>query len=193
MKRGDDGASVAKGNECRIGVAPVDDHLYVGSLTSHEAAAEVRTDGEHHHRPLIVDRCGDLILGQQGCHLLERVGAIEAGHQFPGGSAAVGIVHRQSHAADVERRRVAEHQQLDDGWSDHHEATALVLQQGQELLDRQSQHLPESAHGYSSLSLDFRQTRLRNTVAMTARASMSGTITFQTLPARNTVCSTLTK
>src|SRR5579872_122681 len=97
---------------------------------------------------------------------------------------------------EIVGRRIAEDQTLHHGRNEQAHPCSPVLEDGEQFLTRESDDAQDGCeHGgfpqLNRLRVAARLPRPRR-AAMVARTSMLGTMTRQTLPARNSVCSKFT-
>ena len=78
-------------------------------------AAELRADMQDHQHPLGVHQRRDFLVVRDDGHLPEVGRAGEAGDQVARRRAVVLVIDRERNAVQIERGRVAEHQQLISG------------------------------------------------------------------------------
>ncbi len=172
----------------------VDDELNPRRPVGDQIARERLADMHHQARDLRVDDFGDLGLMVQSGDDVEGGRAFEPGDELAGGEAAILVVDRRCHVVDVERRRVAEDQELNDRRNDDDEAALLVAPHRDEFLgDQRTDAVPHGSLPYSSDLRDLRRVRPRKIVAISASAAPSERTIGHTVPARNRVCSEDTK
>ena len=188
VERGDDGADVAEQDRRRCSScgrprspAPARSgprsrsRLKVGPMCSTSSTPCASTSGAISSSCVSVATCRKL-----GEPLKRATRSRDAGPR-------VLVVDGERNVVQVERGRVAEHQQLQDRrHDDDHPALRLSFSRARNSLHHQRQDSPPHAPAYSRRLRDLRRLTPRKNAAITASASALGRITAHTLPARNT-------
>src|SRR5579875_1448410 len=107
-----------------------------------EIAGEAAIDDQRHRDPPRVDQRLDPPLAVQLGDLAKRRRTDEMRDEVARSGAVVAIVYGDRDVIDVETRRIAENNQLDQRRADHHEPALRVFEDRQQLFDNQSENLP---------------------------------------------------
>ena len=142
----EDAVDVGEGQGRGIGIATIDQDLDRRGSPGKKVGREVGSNPQDQEGLLAVEERRNLRLTLDPAHQGEGGSAGKARQQFAGRNAPILIVDRIGNVIEVEAGGIAKDQQLRYGGHDEDEATALVPQQDQQLLDDQ----PPDTHPHPS-------------------------------------------
>src|SRR6185436_4682603 len=166
----------------RVRIGAVRDNLNCRRRSSANSPAVLDGDRQRHPRASGIEVRIDLADRRQSVDDHEAWRRLESAHQVAALAGAILVDDHERYIADVRRRRIPEHRQLDDGRHDDDAEQARVLTELQELF---ADDVQQSAHAHWRRSL--REARPRIATAKMASATRSdqktsGPTPFSTIP-----------
>ena len=189
---GNDGLDVSHEDHRRIALASVEQGLHPTRLACKEVAAEGAPDMQHQKDFPVVDQTPDLFFGPDLPGQTKVGRPRKAGQKLSGIQPRIFVPDGIGNMVQVEGRRIAEHDQLDEGRDDQDHPGFFVPEKRQELFLGQSQD-PDQKGFHRILFRLIRTSRVKRKREKRKSAAALGRITPGMSPAKKIDCRMVTK